>query len=181
MIFQEWSHRPIWTCNIEAHMGLSPSEETTSMCLETCGPYSSSASASPSLGPPTHSKQSEPEIRSIPNDSPATTITGADHPTRRDQTRPGGRGGRAAAAMAGGGAHGGTTYKGYTIPHNKRWHTVAGKGLCAVMWYVHTCSLLPRSPFPNPQPFRRAPPILAAPSSDLRLPAGFSRRADLLE
>ncbi|TVU07560.1 hypothetical protein EJB05_40921 [Eragrostis curvula] len=37
-------------------------------------------------------------------------------------------------AMGGGGAHGGTTYKGYTIPHNKRWHTVAGKGLCAVMW-----------------------------------------------
>jgi len=38
--------------------------------------------------------------------------------------------------MGGGGAHGGTTYKGYTIPHNKRWHTVAGKGLCAVMWYT---------------------------------------------
>jgi hypothetical protein len=38
--------------------------------------------------------------------------------------------------MVGGGAHGGTTYKGYTIPHNKRWHTVAGKGLCAVMWYA---------------------------------------------
>ncbi|AQK95826.1 NADH dehydrogenase [ubiquinone] 1 beta subcomplex subunit 2 [Zea mays] len=37
--------------------------------------------------------------------------------------------------MVGGGAHGGTTYKGYTIPHNKRWHTVAGKGLCAVMWF----------------------------------------------
>ncbi|XP_039829497.1 NADH dehydrogenase [ubiquinone] 1 beta subcomplex subunit 2-like isoform X2 [Panicum virgatum] len=37
--------------------------------------------------------------------------------------------------MGGGGAHGGTTYKGYTIPHNKRWHTVAGKGLCAVMWF----------------------------------------------
>ncbi|GJN39390.1 hypothetical protein PR202_gb28504 [Eleusine coracana subsp. coracana] len=30
---------------------------------------------------------------------------------------------------------GGTTYRGYTIPHNKRWHTVAGKGLCAVMWF----------------------------------------------
>ncbi|CAN6173656.1 unnamed protein product, partial [Urochloa humidicola] len=42
---------------------------------------------------------------------------------------------RAPAAMGGGGAHGGTTYKGYTIPHNKRWHTVAGKGLCAVMWF----------------------------------------------
>jgi hypothetical protein len=25
---------------------------------------------------------------------------------------------------------------GTTIPHNKRWHTVAGKGLCAVMWYA---------------------------------------------
>ncbi|XBI05038.1 hypothetical protein VPH35_133243 [Triticum aestivum] len=35
----------------------------------------------------------------------------------------------------GGGAHGGTTYKGYTIPHNKRWHTIAGKGLCATMWF----------------------------------------------
>uniref|UniRef100_A0A0E0E6J4 Uncharacterized protein n=1 Tax=Oryza meridionalis TaxID=40149 RepID=A0A0E0E6J4_9ORYZ len=31
----------------------------------------------------------------------------------------------------GGGGGGGTTF---TIPHNKRWHTVAGKGLCAVMW-----------------------------------------------
>ncbi|KAF7098967.1 hypothetical protein CFC21_111838 [Triticum aestivum] len=37
--------------------------------------------------------------------------------------------------MGGGGAHGGTTYKGYTIPHNKRWHTIAGKGLCATMWF----------------------------------------------
>uniref|UniRef100_A0A0D9WC79 NADH dehydrogenase [ubiquinone] 1 beta subcomplex subunit 2 n=1 Tax=Leersia perrieri TaxID=77586 RepID=A0A0D9WC79_9ORYZ len=38
--------------------------------------------------------------------------------------------------MGGGGGHGGgTTYKGYTIPANKRWHTVAGKGLCAVMWF----------------------------------------------
>lgn len=42
---------------------------------------------------------------------------------------------RGAAAMGGGGHGGGTTYKGYTIPHNKRWHTVAGKGLCAVMWF----------------------------------------------
>uniref|UniRef100_A0A453TAR8 NADH dehydrogenase [ubiquinone] 1 beta subcomplex subunit 2 n=1 Tax=Aegilops tauschii subsp. strangulata TaxID=200361 RepID=A0A453TAR8_AEGTS len=24
---------------------------------------------------------------------------------------------------------------GYTIPHNKRWHTIAGKGLCATMWF----------------------------------------------
>jgi hypothetical protein len=48
--------------------------------------------------------------------------------------------------MGGGGAHGGTTYKGYTIPHNKRWHTVAGKGLCAVMWYA--CAP-PCSPFPS--------------------------------
>ncbi|KAG8074567.1 hypothetical protein GUJ93_ZPchr0006g43379 [Zizania palustris] len=36
--------------------------------------------------------------------------------------------------MAGHGGSG-TTYRGYTIPHNKRWHTVAGKGLCAVMWF----------------------------------------------
>ncbi|RLM55995.1 NADH dehydrogenase [Panicum miliaceum] len=41
--------------------------------------------------------------------------------------------------MGGGGTHGGTNYKGYTIPHNKRWHTVAGKGLCAVMW---VCAIL---------------------------------------
>ncbi|AES89457.2 hypothetical protein MTR_4g075160 [Medicago truncatula] len=30
--------------------------------------------------------------------------------------------------------HGGTTYKGVTIHQPKRWHTVTGKGLCAVMW-----------------------------------------------
>ncbi|XLR13723.1 hypothetical protein S83_041661 [Arachis hypogaea] len=36
-----------------------------------------------------------------------------------------------------GGGHGeGTTYKGITIHQPKRWHTVAGKGLCAVMWLV---------------------------------------------
>ncbi|KAK7273829.1 hypothetical protein RIF29_14893 [Crotalaria pallida] len=29
---------------------------------------------------------------------------------------------------------GSTTYKGVTIHHPKRWHTVIGKGLCAVMW-----------------------------------------------
>ncbi|KAL4327398.1 hypothetical protein AHAS_Ahas13G0096100 [Arachis hypogaea] len=35
-----------------------------------------------------------------------------------------------------GGGHGeGTTYKGITIHQPKRWHTVAGKGLCAVMWF----------------------------------------------
>ncbi|KAL5225615.1 hypothetical protein ABZP36_012254 [Zizania latifolia] len=39
--------------------------------------------------------------------------------------------------------HGGTTYNGYTIPHNKRWHTVAGKGLCAVMWYLLQILCLP--------------------------------------
>lgn len=48
--------------------------------------------------------------------------------------------------MGGGGHGGGTTYKGYTIPHNKRWHTVAGKGLCAVMWYAPHASLA--RPFP---------------------------------
>jgi hypothetical protein len=48
--------------------------------------------------------------------------------------------------MGGGGAHGGTTYKGYTIPHNKRWHTVAGKGLCAVMWYVRPPFILSTPP-----------------------------------
>nr|XP_010935226.1 uncharacterized protein LOC105055176 isoform X1 [Elaeis guineensis] len=38
--------------------------------------------------------------------------------------------------MAGGGGHGGsTTYNGYTIHHPKRWHTLTGKGLCAVMWF----------------------------------------------
>lgn len=40
-----------------------------------------------------------------------------------------------------GGGGGGTTF---TIPHNKRWHTVAGKGLCAVMWFVRFL------PLPNP-------------------------------
>jgi len=38
--------------------------------------------------------------------------------------------------MGGGHGHGGTTYKGVTIHQPKRWHTVTGKGLCAVMWYV---------------------------------------------
>ncbi|KAL5055337.1 hypothetical protein RYX36_036019 [Vicia faba] len=36
--------------------------------------------------------------------------------------------------MGGGHGHGGTTYKGVTIHQPKRWHTVTGKGLCAVMW-----------------------------------------------
>ncbi|KAA0064628.1 NADH dehydrogenase (ubiquinone) 1 beta subcomplex subunit 2 [Cucumis melo var. makuwa] len=36
----------------------------------------------------------------------------------------------------GGGGHGaGTTYKGVTIHPPKRWHTVTGKGLCAIMWF----------------------------------------------
>ncbi|GFP80158.1 NADH dehydrogenase [ubiquinone] 1 beta subcomplex subunit 2 [Phtheirospermum japonicum] len=35
-----------------------------------------------------------------------------------------------------GGAHGdGITYKGVTLHKPKRWHTVTGKGLCAVMWF----------------------------------------------
>ncbi|XP_061362700.1 NADH dehydrogenase [ubiquinone] 1 beta subcomplex subunit 2 [Gastrolobium bilobum] len=38
--------------------------------------------------------------------------------------------------MGGGHGHGeGTTYRGVTIHHPKRWHTVTGKGLCAVMWF----------------------------------------------
>ncbi|EHA8591478.1 hypothetical protein COCNU_scaffold060633G000020 [Cocos nucifera] len=37
--------------------------------------------------------------------------------------------------MGGGGGHGGgTTYRGYTIHHPKRWHVLTGKGLCATMW-----------------------------------------------
>ncbi|KAL3845381.1 hypothetical protein ACJIZ3_002784 [Penstemon smallii] len=33
-----------------------------------------------------------------------------------------------------GGGHGhGVTYKGVTVHHPKRWHTVTGKGLCAVI------------------------------------------------
>ncbi|CAA2964939.1 NADH dehydrogenase [ubiquinone] 1 beta subcomplex subunit 2 [Olea europaea subsp. europaea] len=35
--------------------------------------------------------------------------------------------------MAGGHGHG-FTYKGVTLHQPKRWHTVTGKGLCAVMW-----------------------------------------------
>nr|GMC74160.1 NADH dehydrogenase [ubiquinone] 1 beta subcomplex subunit 2 [Ipomoea batatas] len=35
-----------------------------------------------------------------------------------------------------GDGHGhGVTYKGITIHQPKRWHTVTGKGLCAVMWF----------------------------------------------
>ncbi|KAG6419727.1 hypothetical protein SASPL_116238 [Salvia splendens] len=38
--------------------------------------------------------------------------------------------------MGGGHGHGhGITYKGVTIHQPKRWHTVTGKGLCAVMCY----------------------------------------------
>ncbi|TKY67757.1 NADH dehydrogenase of ubiquinone 1 beta subcomplex subunit 2 [Spatholobus suberectus] len=38
--------------------------------------------------------------------------------------------------MGGGHGHGeSTTYKGVTIHHPKRWHTLTGKGLCAVMWF----------------------------------------------
>ncbi|CAL5384544.1 unnamed protein product [Camellia sinensis] len=36
-----------------------------------------------------------------------------------------------------GGGHGGdghsTTYKGVTLHHPKRWHTLTGKGMCAIM------------------------------------------------
>ncbi|KAI8549029.1 hypothetical protein RHMOL_Rhmol07G0319600 [Rhododendron molle] len=38
-----------------------------------------------------------------------------------------------------GGGHGGdgpsTTYKGLTLPHPKRWHSLTGKGMCAMMWF----------------------------------------------
>ncbi|KAG6422715.1 hypothetical protein SASPL_113095 [Salvia splendens] len=38
--------------------------------------------------------------------------------------------------MGGGHGHGhGITYKGVTLHQPKRWHTVTGKGLCAVMWF----------------------------------------------
>jgi hypothetical protein len=67
--------------------------------------------------------------------------------------------------MGGGGAHGGTTYKGYTIPRNKRWHTVAGKGLCAVMWYA--CAP-PCSPFHPTTPIR---PFSPNPVASLRFKA----------
>uniref|UniRef100_A0A803LRS9 Uncharacterized protein n=1 Tax=Chenopodium quinoa TaxID=63459 RepID=A0A803LRS9_CHEQI len=35
-----------------------------------------------------------------------------------------------------GGGHGGhgTTYKGMTLHAPKRWHSVTGKGMCAIMW-----------------------------------------------
>ncbi|BBG94762.1 NADH dehydrogenase [ubiquinone] 1 beta subcomplex subunit 2 [Prunus dulcis] len=34
-----------------------------------------------------------------------------------------------------GGGHGeGTTYKGFTVHQPKRWHTLTGKGMCAMMW-----------------------------------------------
>ncbi|KAM1223336.1 hypothetical protein ACFX11_042476 [Malus domestica] len=34
-----------------------------------------------------------------------------------------------------GGGHGeGITYKGITVHQPKRWHTLTGKGMCAVMW-----------------------------------------------
>jgi hypothetical protein len=74
--------------------------------------------------------------------------------------------------MGGGGAHGGTTYKGYTIPHNKRWHTVAGKGLCAVMWYARPARPL----FPlhtRPIPHSPSNPVAFPPDSR---PPGCSRR-----
>jgi len=46
--------------------------------------------------------------------------------------------------MAGG--HGeGIAYKGLTIHKPKRWHTVTGKGLCAVMWLVVILHFFPLS------------------------------------
>ncbi|XP_047324708.1 NADH dehydrogenase [ubiquinone] 1 beta subcomplex subunit 2 [Impatiens glandulifera] len=37
-----------------------------------------------------------------------------------------------------GGGHGdghSTTYKGMTLHQPKRWHSVTGKGMCALMWF----------------------------------------------
>ncbi|KAI3857029.1 hypothetical protein MKW92_004470 [Papaver armeniacum] len=36
--------------------------------------------------------------------------------------------------MGGGGDGHSTTYKGLTMHQPKRWHTVTGKGMCALMW-----------------------------------------------
>ncbi|KAK6793086.1 hypothetical protein RDI58_012167 [Solanum bulbocastanum] len=36
--------------------------------------------------------------------------------------------------MGGGDGHG-MTFKGITVHQPKRWHSVTGKGLCAVMWF----------------------------------------------
>jgi hypothetical protein len=47
--------------------------------------------------------------------------------------------------MGGGGHGGGITYKGVTVHTPKTWHTVTGKGLCAVMWYISDFSLSPNS------------------------------------
>ncbi|KAH9625055.1 hypothetical protein KSS87_015933 [Heliosperma pusillum] len=33
-----------------------------------------------------------------------------------------------------GGGHGDQTYKGMTLHAPKRWHSVTGKGMCALMW-----------------------------------------------
>ncbi|PIA46968.1 hypothetical protein AQUCO_01500480v1 [Aquilegia coerulea] len=40
-----------------------------------------------------------------------------------------------------GGGHGdghgtSTTYKGFTVHQPKRWHTVTGKGMCALMFWI---------------------------------------------
>ncbi|KAJ4702240.1 NADH dehydrogenase [ubiquinone] 1 beta subcomplex subunit 2-like, partial [Melia azedarach] len=44
--------------------------------------------------------------------------------------------GREREREMGGADHGeGVTYKGMTLHKPKRWHTVTGKGLCAVMWF----------------------------------------------
>ncbi|KAI3988151.1 hypothetical protein MKX01_011940, partial [Papaver californicum] len=36
----------------------------------------------------------------------------------------------------GGGDGHNTTYKGLTMHQPKQWHTVTGKGMCALMWVV---------------------------------------------
>ncbi|KAF5756517.1 hypothetical protein HanXRQr2_Chr17g0815641 [Helianthus annuus] len=37
--------------------------------------------------------------------------------------------------MAGGHGYGNGTYKGVHLHQPKRWHTVTGKGMCAMMWF----------------------------------------------
>ncbi|KAI7756306.1 hypothetical protein M8C21_006622, partial [Ambrosia artemisiifolia] len=37
-------------------------------------------------------------------------------------------------SMAGGHGYGNGTYKGVHLHQPKRWHTITGKGMCAMMW-----------------------------------------------
>ncbi|KAF5756091.1 hypothetical protein HanXRQr2_Chr17g0810541 [Helianthus annuus] len=37
--------------------------------------------------------------------------------------------------MAGGHGYGNGTYKGVHLHQPKRWHTITGKGMCAMMWF----------------------------------------------